>query len=278
MREYVASTLFRRTVAICALLLAYIWVGRKIENYIDMEVNLPINDVSLYAAALSLLMVLRTNSSYDRWWEGRKLWGALVNNCRNLALKVNAMGEASPEELERAEKLIISFPKALKDHLREGPTADTLASLPEPCPEGVTHLPAYIAGQMFQLMRKWREEDKLHKFDHHLIDQHVVSFMDICGACERIRNTPLPLAHRALIPQLLGLYLLVVPLGLEFNLINASLSLGVSYFLIALELAAEDIEEPFGHDCSDLPLDQISKNIGRSVNEIFSLREAQPRS
>lgn len=278
MREYVASTLFRRTVGICALLLVYIWVGRKIENYIDMEVSLPINDVSLYAAALSLLMVLRTNSSYDRWWEGRKLWGALVNNCRNLALKINAAAEADPEELQRAEKLIISFPKALRDHLREGVTPETLAGQPEECPEGVTHLPAYISGQMFQLIRKWREEGKLHKFDHHLIDQHVVSFMDICGACERIRNTPLPLAHRALIPQLLGLYLLVVPLGLEFNLINASLSLGVSYFLIALELAAEDIEEPFGHDCSDLPLDQISKNIGRSVNEIFSLRQAPSSS
>ncbi len=271
-RLYLGTSVFKKTTASCSVLLLYIVLGHMVEDYFQFQFVLPVNEVSLFGAALSLLMVLRTNSAYDRWWEGRKLWGALVNNCRNLALKVTAMAEVDDEQHERARELIVCFPKALKEHLREGATQETVESLHPAPPEDTSHFPAYISGEMFKLVRGWREEGKLNKMDHHLIDSHIVSFMDICGACERIRNTPLPLAHRALIPQLLGLYLLIVPLGLDLTAVNVIVTLGVSYFLLGLELAAEDIEEPFGHDCSDLPLDQITLNIRRSVDEIFRHR------
>src|SRR5690606_22425939 len=124
--------------------------------------------------------------------------------CRNLALKITVMADVSDEELAQAQELITTFPVALKEHLREGATQETLSHLSKPCPDYVSHFPAYLSGEMFRLARKWRDEEKVNKLDHHLIDQHIVSFMDICGACERIRNTPLPMAHRALIPQLLG--------------------------------------------------------------------------
>lgn len=278
-KAYFRSSVFKRTVGSCAVLLVYIWVGRKIENYFGVDIHIPVNDVSLFAAALSLLMVLRTNSAYDRWWEGRKLWGALVNNCRNLAIKITAMADVNDEEMEKAQKIITSFPFALKEHLRKGSNQAPSELLGAPAAENVSHIPGYLSQEMFKLVRSWRESDQLKKWDHHLIDQHIVSFLDICGACERIRNTPLPLAHRALIPQLLMLYLVVVPLGLEFTAMNVLINMAVAYFLLGLELAAEDIEEPFGHDCHDLPLDQISKNIKRSVDEIFAnahWRESTP--
>lgn len=268
--DYLRSTVFKRTTASCSVLLLYIIAGRKVEDYFGFDLELPVNDVSLFGAALSLLMVLRTNSAYDRWWEGRKLWGALVNNCRNVALKISAMAEVDKKEMDRAQELITTFPKALKEHLRAGASSETYANLSTPCPDYISHVPNYLSGELFRLVRRWRDEGKLNKMDHHLIDQHIVSFMDICGACERIRNTPLPLAHRALIPQLLGLYLLVVPLGLQLTVMNLVVTVGVSYFLLGLEIAAEDIEEPFGHDCNDLPLDLIAGNIERSVNEVFA--------
>lgn len=268
--DYLNSSVFRKTVGCCTILVIYIVLGRSIEDYFGFDLQLPVNDVSLFGAALSLLMVLRTNSAYDRWWEGRKLWGALVNNCRNLAMKINAMADVDEAELKRAQELIIAFPVALKEHLRQGATEETLSHLSQPCPDHITHFPAYLSGELFKLTRKWRAEGKLDKIDQHLIDPHISSLIDVCGACERILNTPLPLAHRALIPQLLGLYLLVVPLGLQLTALNLIVTIGVSYFMLGLEIAAEDIEEPFGHDCNDLPLDQISANIGRSVREIFS--------
>ena len=268
--DYLSSSVFRKTLGSCFVLIIYVVVGRSLEDYFGVDLQLPVNDVSLFGAALSLLMVLRTNSAYDRWWEGRKLWGALVNNCRNLALKITAMAEVEEEEYRRAQELIVTFPVAMKEHLRAGASEETISHLSQPCPEHVTHFPAYLSGELFKLVRQWRSDGKLDKIDQHLIDAHISSLMDICGACERIRNTPLPLTHRALIPQLLGLYLLVVPLGLQLTALNLIVTLGVSYFMLGLEIAAEDIEEPFGHDCNDLPLDLISDNIGRSVNEIFA--------
>lgn len=267
--EYLNSSVFRRTTACCAALVVYVVVARSIEDYFGRDIELSTSDISLAGAVLSLLMVLRTNSAYDRWWEGRKLWGALVNNCRNLSLKICAMSDVDEEQLAKAEELIIDIPVALKEHLREGLTEETLSSFRLTFPKHVTHLPAYLSGELFSLVRAWRDQGKLNKMDHHLIDQHIVSFMDICGACERIRNTPLPMAHRALIPQLLAVYLLVLPLGLELTVANVAVTVGVGYFLLGLEIAAEDIEEPFGHDCNDLPLDRICSNIKRSVNEIF---------
>lgn len=268
-QQYLRSSVFKRTTASCFVLLIYIIVGRSIEDYIGRDLVFPADEVSLVGAALSLLMVLRTNSAYDRWWEGRKLWGALVNNCRNLALKVKNSVDVEGEEAARAQSLIVSFPYALMEHLRGGPTELSFNKIEEPVPSEVTHLPAHISGELFGLLRQWRDSGKVHKFDHHLIDQHLVSLLDICGACERIRNTPLPLAHRALIPQILILYLLVVPLGLALTPVNLLVTMAISYFLLGLELAAEDIEEPFGRDCHDLPLDQLCANIERSVREIL---------
>ena len=273
--DYLGSSVFRRTIGSCLILVVYVIIGRSIEDHFGFNLHLPVNDVSLFGAALSLLMVLRTNSAYDRWWEGRKLWGALVNNCRNLSLKITSMAQVNEEEFQRAEELIVTFPIALKEHLRNGATEKTIGHLSVPCPDHVTHFPAYLSGELFSLIRGWRADAKLDKIDQHLIDSHISSLMDICGACERIRNTPLPLTHRALIPQLLALYLLVVPLGLELTVLNLIVTLGVSYFMLGLEIAAEDIEEPFGHDCNDLPLDLISDNIGRSVKEVFATRMTQ---
>lgn len=267
---YFGSTVFKKTLGACAVLVLYVALGQSIEYYFGVRIVIPGRDgAAVFGAALSILMVLRTNTAYDRWWEGRKLWGSLVNNCRNLALKVSVMSEADDQAKRETAQWISTFPYTMRDHLRQGILDETLQRFPEKLPPGVTHVPAFIAGRLFATMKTWRDEGLLNKIDHHLIDQHVSSFMDLCGACERIRNTPLPLAHRALIPQLLGLYLVIVPLSLEMTLANALLTFGMGYFLIGIELVAEHIEEPFGTDEDDLPLTQICENIERSINQII---------
>ena len=272
---FLGTKIFRKTAACCVMLGIYLVVGHMVENYFDVHLVIP----ALIAAALSILMVLRTNSAYDRWWEGRKHWGALVNNCRNLALKIEAHSTASPADKALVGTYIILFPYLLRDHLRQGALKETLARLPESAPEGLFHYPAYVSGRIFALLKGWREEGKLDRLDYRLLDDHLSSLMDISGACERIRNSPLPMVYRALIPQFLILYLIVAPLGLEVSFSNLILTMTVSYFLIGLELVAEEIEEPFGTESGDLQLDNISKGIERSVREILpALREVAPIS
>ncbi len=268
--DYVGSKVFKKTLGACGILMVYALVGQGLERYFDYRIVIPDRDgAAVFGVALSILMVLRTNTAYDRWWEGRKLWGSLVNNCRNLALKVSVMSEADDQAKREVAQWISAFPYTMRDHLRQGILDDTLVKLPEKLPPEVTHVPAFIAGRLFSVMKRWRDQGLLNKMDHLLIDQHVSSFMDLCGACERIRTTPLPLAHRALIPQLLVIYLVIAPLAMETTWTNTLLTFGMGYFLIGLELVAEHIEEPFGTDEDDLPLSKICGNIERSIAQII---------
>ncbi len=276
---FLGTKVFKKTGACCLMLAIYVWVGHMVENYFHVRLQLPAGDTAAIGAALSILMVLRTNSAYDRWWEGRKHWGSLVNNCRNLALKVETMSSASDREKALVGTYISLFPYVLRDHLRHGVSETTLSRLPEPAPADLYNVPAFIAERVFSIVKGWRDKDLLHRLDHHLMDPHISSLMDICGACERIRNTPLPLVYRALIPQLLVLYLVVVPLGVQLTTANLVLTLIIGYFLIGLELVAEEIEEPFGTDDDDLQLDRICKGIERSVRQILpELDEITPIS
>jgi ion channel-forming bestrophin family protein len=269
MNAFRLSTVFKKTTGACLVLGVYVAVGRLIENYFEWTLHLDFDSITLLGGVMSLLLVLRSNSAYERWWEGRKLWGQLVNDSRNLALKIMAMVDAPEKEKFECIQWSICFPYLLRDHLRNGiPKEDALALAPEEIPEYVSHLPAYVSGKLFSIFRRWRDAGHLNKLDHHLIDQHISALMDICGACERIRNTPPPMSHRALIPQLLVIYLVITPLTVEPSISNATMGFGLAYFLIGLEVLAEELEEPFGMDTDDLPIDKICGNIQRSLSEI----------
>lgn len=164
----------------------------------------------LMGLVLGALLVFRTNTSYDRWWEGRKLWGQLVNDSRNLAIKVQACVRADRADKERLGRWLADFAYALKEHLREGVR---LADLPgfsdaavQPAP-----VPAYIATRIYQQLETWRQRTQLGEIELLFLDRHVAALMDICGACERIKKTPISVSYRWFIRQSIAIYLLALP-------------------------------------------------------------------
>ncbi len=227
---------------------------------------------------LGLLLVFRTNTAYERWWEGRKLWGQLVNDSRNLCLKVRTYVPTSPGDKAELGELVVSFAYALKHHLRDSQASRSLPGLGD-VPEGVKiNAPVYIAGKIYEKVLDWKNDDLFDGFIMIQLDAHLRSFMDICGACERIKNSPLALSYRAFMRQGIALNLLALPwyIESEFNYwVSLPLILIGSYFLIGLELIAEDIEEPFGKDGDDLPLDTICGTIESTVNDILQLNKSQ---
>ncbi|MCA9776846.1 MAG: hypothetical protein KC800_09025 [Candidatus Eremiobacteraeota bacterium] len=269
MGTFARSTVFKKTTGACLIFGIYVAAGHLVENYFGFRLQIDFSGMTLLGGVMSLLLVLRSNSAYSRWWEGRQIWGQLVNDSRNLALKAMTFPNVPAEEKKRLVQWSIAFPFLLRDHLRDGiPKEESLAELPEPVPDEISHVPAYLSGKLFGQLKTWKDDGSLDRLEHHLMDQHVSALMDICGKCERIRNTPPPLSHRALIPQLLFIYLVITPLGVEATVTNAVLGFALAYFLIGLEVLAEELEEPFGTDSDDLPLDQISKNIKRSLDQI----------
>lgn len=218
--------------------------------------------------ALGILLVFRTNTANDRWWEARRQWGQLVNDIRNLALKVRAHVAVDESELRPFGRLLIAFPHALRLHLRG---VSGVAAVPgfEHDPTTFSHAPGYIAGLVLETLNRWNREGRLLD-TMWVLDVHARSLLDICGACERIRNTPLASSYRSLVRASIVVYVLVAPWSISFDTgwtLFPVLILAFA-FMFGLELTAEAVEEPFGTEGDDLPLDQLCGTIQRFVEEV----------
>lgn len=215
--------------------------------------------------ALGILLVFRNNAAYERWWEARKLWGQLINDERNLASKARAHAALDADEQRELARLLIGFCHALRLHLR-GPC--TVQQVPgfEREQTDFPHAPGYMAGHIHQLINHWNRAGRL-KESVWILDVHARSLLDICGACERIRNTPVASSYRSLLRGAIAVYVVAAPwpVSLEMGWWGM-LVLAVAFgFMLGIELTAEDVEEPFGTDDDDLPLETYCATIENYV-------------
>ena len=236
--------------------------------------NIPVMH-GLLGFAISMLLVFRTNTAYDRWWEGRKLWGQLVNASRNVAVKLSVM--VAREDATTREffiRLIGLYPLELKQHLQLEKTRLELDDKPHPeIPDfdRSKHVPAQIIQLMQQRLLRLQRDGKLTGDDLIVLNTEMVQFLDICGACERIKNTPIPYSYSSFIKKFILIYVFSLPFGLSITLglFSVPVVVLVFYVMASLELIAEEIEDPFGKDGNDLPMDRLSTMIQRNAQEIL---------
>ena len=230
---------------------------------------------SLLGFVISLLLVFRTNTAYDRWWEGRKLWGSLVNNSRNLTIKMAAMLPKSDLQNRAFFKAAIpQYAMALKNHLR---SESTRLALDEKEHEELKdidhdkHVPNQLAAVLFKKVNTLFETGKLKGEQLIITNNELLSLAEICGACERIKNTPIPFSYSAFLKKFIFFYVMTLPWGYVYNLgyLVIPVVAFIFYVLASLELVAEEIEDPFGTDSNDLPMDKMCDNIQKHVNELL---------
>ncbi len=231
---------------------------------------------SLLGFVISMLLVFRTNTAYDRWWEGRKLWGALVNNSRNLAIKLNVMLPAE-DKAHRIffRKIIPAYAYALKKHLGHETTRISLFDNDAQLEQLISkdkHIPNQVASLIFLRVQQLYKDGKINGDQLIVLNGELLSFTDICGACERIKNTPIPYSYSAFIKKFIFFYVMTLPFGYVFSLgyLIIPVVTFVFYVLASLEIIAEEVEDPFGGDENDLPLDKIAANIHKHVDEILA--------
>jgi len=230
---------------------------------------------NLLGFVLSLLLVFRTNGAYDRWWEGRKLWGALVNNSRNMAMKLNAyLSDDDRPTRKQVAALISFFAHALKRHLRDERVCFALDQAVQPELASINeqqHVPNQVAALIAKKVNDLHQAGKIGGHQLLALNHEQMSFADICGACERIKNTPIPYSYSSFLKKFIFLYVLTMPFGLVFSLgyFVIPVVVFIFYVLASLELLAEEIEDPFDGDDNDLPTDKIADGITRHVNEIL---------
>jgi putative membrane protein len=258
-------------IGIFTLGLAYVEL-----NYVDLE-KVPLEKLitvySLIGFVISLLLVFRTNSAYDRWWEGRKKWGALVNDSRNLAIKISSIVQGE-EQREFFRRMISNFSLAMKEHLRDNRNIDELelTDAEKQLLAGKKHVPNAISQLIYQEVLRVKKAGLLTEEEYLAIDTNINALLDSLGACERIKNTPIPFSYSLFLKKFIFIYVTTLPLAFIsiFGYYSALIATFVFYVLVSMEVLAEEIEDPFGEDANDLPTDQLSEKIRENVNELFS--------
>jgi len=229
---------------------------------------------TLLGFAISMLLVFRTNTAYERWWEGRRLWGQLVNVSRNFSMKLSSLLPADDEDCRTFFRTMIpGYAKALHLHLHQEQEGILLLKNEALFKnlDTTKHVPNQLALAMYQQVQDLYVRKKISGEQLLYLTTELQSFTDICGACERIKNTPIPFSYSVFIKKFIFIYVMTIPFGLAFQLGYYVIPLVaiIFYVLASLELIAEEIEDPFGGDPNDVPTDQLSENIKRHVGELI---------
>jgi ion channel-forming bestrophin family protein len=237
---------------------------------------------------LGLLLVFRTNTAYERFWEGRKIWGTIVNDIRNLSRLIwVAIGENSPmdrQEKEQALNLLVAFAIATKLHLRSQPVDDSIARLISPLQFAKLQVsgnpPLEIAFWISDYLQLQHEQGQISLYQMNQLQNILSGMVDMLGSCERILRTPIPLAYAIHLKQLLLMYCVLLPFQIVEDLkwLTAPSMMLISFTLFGIEAIGVEIENPFGTDPNDLPLDTICTTIQNNINDLTSIEPHYRRS
>ncbi|HEU0110060.1 MAG TPA: bestrophin family ion channel [Flavisolibacter sp.] len=230
---------------------------------------------NLLGFALSMLLVFRTNTAYDRWWEGRRLWGSLINNSRNLAIKLDSF--LPKDDLANRSffmQLIPRFAFELRNHLQSEQTRFELDENPHPeIPDfdRTKHVPNQVVSLVMKRINHLYNQKSITGEQLLFLNNELMSLLDICGSCERIKNTPIPYSYSSFIKKFVFIYVVTLPIGYVFSLgyLVIPVVMFIFYVLASLELIAEEIEDPFGKDTNDLPMQRMAETIQKNLTEIL---------
>jgi ion channel-forming bestrophin family protein len=230
---------------------------------------------------LGLLLVFRTNTAYDRFWEGRKAWGALMNTVRNLTRRVWVLVDetklSGSLQKQAVLRLIVAFAVAMKLHLRGESVNQELLGLvgdrygaalqqaPHPCLKIAFWIEDYLQQQY--------KQKRVDLYQVTTMNALLDGMVDSLGACERILKTPMPMAYAIHLKQLLLIYCLLLPFQLvgEIGFWTGPIVGLVSFTLFGIEEIGIEIENPFGQDHNDLPLDDICNTMTRNMEHLMTL-------
>jgi putative membrane protein len=223
---------------------------------------------SLIGFVISLLLVFRTNTAYDRWWEGRRKWGEIVNDSRNLSVKISSL-ICNNEDKLFLNRMIVNYAYATKEHLRKGTKIEELELTEEEFStlSKSSHVPMDILKIIYTRLKLLKNKGELSEEEFLSLDKNLNNFLDCTGACERIKNTPIPYSYSLFIKKFIFIYVMTLPLAFvnHFGYFSALIATFVFYILVSMEVLAEEIEDPFGSDDNDLPIESICERIKKDL-------------
>lgn len=243
------------------------WLGHRFDSRFQLTVGL----YEVAGAVIALILAFRTNTSYNRFWEGRTLWGGIVNASRNLSRIVSTHAKVDPHAAREFDTWVVVFAHASRRSLRDEPerpeidrllaeeTAVPIASHP--------HLPMLAAAQLSNRIAAMARTGALDPMMAARAEEEVCALINLIGGCERILKTPTPLGYVLLLRRCVALYLATLPLAMvrELGVITPLVTMMVAYSVLMIEALGQELDDPFGHDPNDLPLSRICDTIERNL-------------
>jgi ion channel-forming bestrophin family protein len=274
LQDSVTVQVTRRVLMFAAFSLLVCGVNDLIEH-IDLGIEVAPYEVA--GAALGLLLVLRTNAGYERWWEGRRLWGAIVNETRNLAMTALAHGPDDPDWRDRAVLLTAAFAHACRRSLRgQREIPEVVALVGHDEAERIVaagHMPGYVALRIAEVLREGCERHGMDRFAFLQAEQMRSMLIDHVGGCERILKTPLPRAYSINIRRFIALFLGTLPFALlpKVGWLTPLVTLLVAYPILSLDDIGVELQNPFDARNQDhLPLDAICTTIEHDLRSLLA--------
>jgi putative membrane protein len=257
------------------IMIIYSSIISHLNHYIP-SIGLPVGPFEYAGLVMGLILVFRLNNGYDRWWEGRKIWGNIVNNSRNLAIIVmNYVPSTESAWKLKVTNYIAALSYLTKNYLRNN---DSLDEIKEFLPTGlleklarVKHKPNFLFAEIAKELSLARLNGNLDDFAFMQAEQTRALLVDCQGACERIVNTPIPYVMAVKSRRFILLFLLALPFALVdlSTIINFLISGLVAYTLLSLDQIGWELQNPFSEDrLSHLPLGRICVGIQRDILEI----------
>ncbi|WP_395067772.1 bestrophin family protein [Paraburkholderia silvatlantica] len=250
------------------------------DHILKLTVNLSTVPFSLIGIALAVFLGFRNSASYDRYWEGRKLWGQMLNETRSLVRQALTLprsddAAATRERAQELAGLLAALPHALRHQLRHtDPRADLESRLPPALLERVMasrYRPATLMLCASEWVRRETHESRLDGYAVLAFEHNLNGISDVIGGCERIVSTPLPFAYTVMIHRTVYFFCAMLPFGLVDSIggLTPIFAVFVAYAFMAHEAIASQLEDPFGTEDNDLALNLMSAGIEAALHDLM---------
>lgn len=251
-----------------------------VHHYKAHSVALPSIPISLYASSLGIFLGFRNNSAYDRWWEGRNLWGTVVNASRTLVRQSIVFGDqAFAREMA---SLLIAFVHSMRLHLRrQDPVPELQRILSEEDLAFVlpfANMPNAVLTRLGMLVCDGHGQGLYGENRLVALEATLSRLTDCLGGCERIKNTPMIRQYDYIPKVLVYLFIAVLPFALVANLawFTAPVAVVISFLFLCLDTIGRDVEAPFENTINDVPMTALSTAIEIDLLQMLGERERLP--
>ncbi|GAB3338026.1 bestrophin family ion channel [Marivirga atlantica] len=239
------------------------------------KISVPISVTAVFGTAVALLLGFRTNQAYERWWEARIIWGAIVNDSRTLVRQCVSFFKRSNGQYdtlvnEMANRQII-WCYALGESLRKLPFSHRVIKYKESNKTEAFNIPNALLSEHSETLLKAKEKGMVNDFQQVQIDSTIARLCDSMGKCERIKNTVFPKAHSLLIHTIIYVFATMLPFGLtdEYLIVEIGLTIGIPIIFIAIEKTSILMQDPFENQPLDTPMTDLAETIEINIRQMI---------